>query len=244
MQHTGNDSNGFMRYKKIIKGKFVSRPNRFIARVEIEGREEMVHVKNTGRCRELLIPGVTVYLEESDNPNRKTKYDLVTVEKLREGKPPLMINMDSQAANDIAEEWLKNSGLFAEDAVIRREVTYGASRFDFCVDEGEKRSFLEVKGVTLETDGIAAFPDAPTERGVKHINELVECAEKGYGAYILFVIQMKEMKMLVPNDGTHKAFGDALRKASQAGVKILAVDCSVTPDSVTAENFVQVELNL
>ena len=238
-----NQNDGFMKYRKITKGIFVSRPNRFIAVVNIDGREETVHVKNTGRCRELLVPGVTVYLEESDNLSRKTRYDLVTVEKLRDGKPPLTVNMDSQAANDIAEEWLRESGLFSAKAVIRREVTHGASRFDFCIDDGKKRSFLEVKGVTLETEGIAAFPDAPTERGVKHINELAECAKAGYGAYILFVIQMKEITKLVPNDETHKAFGDALRQAQKAGVKILAVDCAVTPDTVRAENFVQVELN-
>ena len=157
-------------------------------------------------------------------------------------KNTLTVNMDSQAANDVAAEWLPQSGLFSENAVIRREVTHGASRFDFCIDDAGKRTFLEVKGVTLETDGVAAFPDAPTERGVKHINELADCVQDGFGAYLLFVIQMKEITKLVPNDETHKAFGDALRQAQKAGVKILAVDCTVTPNSVTADELVPVEL--
>ena len=231
-----------MEYKNITAGTFISRPNRFIAKVEIDGREETVHVKNTGRCRELLTAGCRVYLAKSDNALRKTKYDLVTVEKQRSGKVALIINMDSQAANDVAAEWLPKSGLFSENAVIRREVTYGASRFDFCIDDEGKRTFLEVKGVTLEADGVAAFPDAPTERGVKHVNELAECVKKGFDACLLFVIQMKEITELVPNDVTHKAFGDALRQAQKAGVKILAVDCVVTPNSVTADAPVEVEL--
>jgi len=243
LQHTGNDSNGFMRYKKIIKGKFVSRPNRFIARVEIEGREEMVHVKNTGRCRELLIPGVTVYLEESDNPNRKTKYDLVTVEKLREGKPPLMINMDSQIPNDVAEEWLKKGKLFSKNAVLRREVKFGNSRFDFYVEDGERKAFVEVKGVTLEENGIAMFPDAPTERGVKHIKELEAAKANGFEAYVLFIIQMKGICKFKPNDETHKAFGDALRSGINNGVKILALDCIVKENSIEADNDIEVCLS-
>lgn len=231
-----------MKYSKIIKGSFLSRPNRFIAKVLIDGNEETVHVKNTGRCRELLIPGVTVYLYVSDNPGRKTKYDLIAVEKIRDGKTPLLVNMDSQVPNTVAHEWLRESGIFSENALIRREVTYGKSRFDFYIEDGERKAFLEVKGVTLENDGVASFPDAPTERGVKHINELIECVKNGYEGYILFVIQMKEILFMTPNDVTHKAFGDALRNAEKSGVKILAVDCVITPDSIICDKNVEVKL--
>ena len=231
-----------MKYTKIIKGSFLSRPNRFIAKVLIDGKEETVHVKNTGRCRELLTPGVTVYLYVSDNPLRKTKYDLIAVEKIREGKAPLLVNMDSQVPNTVADEWLHKCGLFSPDAVIRREVTYGKSRFDFYIEDGKRKAFLEVKGVTLENDGVASFPDAPTERGVKHINELITAVSDGYEGYILFVIQMKEIAYMTPNDATHKAFGDALREAEKAGVKILAVDCIVTPDSIVCDKPVKVKL--
>lgn len=221
-----------MRYEKILCGSFVSRPNRFIAKVLVDGKEETVHVKNTGRCRELLLPGCKVYLSASDNPARKTAFDLVAVEKLREGKSPLLINMDAQAPNAVAEEWLRAGNLFPKGAEVRREVTFGNSRFDFYLQHGARKAYLEVKGVTLEENGVARFPDAPTERGVKHIHELVDCVEKGYEAYILFVIQMSEMRRFSPNDVTHKAFGDALRAAAAAGVQILAMDCSVTPDSL------------
>ena len=231
-----------MTYSKIIKGSFLSRPNRFIAKVLVDGKEETVHVKNTGRCRELLSPGVTVYLFVADNENRKTKYDLIAVEKIREGKEPLLVNMDSQVPNTITDEWLRVCGLFSENAVIRREVTYGKSRFDFYIEDGERKAFLEVKGVTLENDGVASFPDAPTERGVKHINELTQCVKNGYEGYILFVVQMKEIEYMTPNDVTHKAFGDALREAQKAGVKILAVDCIVTPDSIKCDKNIEVKL--
>ena len=231
-----------MTYREIQRGTFLSRPNRFIAKVLVDGKEETVHVKNTGRCKELLIPGCTVYLYVSDNPTRKTKYDLVAVEKIREGKNALLINMDSQIPNDAVAEWLPKSGLFSKDAVIRREVTYGESRFDFYVEDGDTKAFLEVKGVTLENDGIAMFPDAPTERGVKHIKELISCAEEGYSAYVVFVIQMKKITELRPNDATHKDFGDALREAAAAGVKVIAVDCKVTPDSMVIDDFINVIL--
>lgn len=231
-----------MKYTEIKKGSFLSRPNRFIAKVLIDGKEETVHVKNTGRCKELLIPGVTVYLYVSDNPDRKTKYDLIAVEKNRKGKPPLLVNMDSQIPNAVAHEWLKTCGIFSENAVFRREVTYGKSRFDFYIEDGDRKAFLEVKGVTLENGGVASFPDAPTERGVKHINELCRCVSNGYEGYILFVIQMKEINYMTPNDVTHKAFGDALRDAQKAGVKILAVDCIVTPDSIKCDKNVEVKL--
>lgn len=231
-----------MRYKNIAEGKFIERPNRFIARVEINGQTETVHVKNTGRCRELLVPESKVYLSASDNPGRKTKYDLISVEKKRDGKPPLLINMDSMAPNAAAEEWLKSGTLFSEKAVIRREVKYGNSRFDFGITDGEMRAFLEVKGVTLEESGTAMFPDAPTERGVKHINELIECVKGGDRAYMLFVIQMKEISLFRPNSATHREFTEALRKAKKAGVEILAVDTIVTPDSMTTDKYVEINL--
>lgn len=231
-----------MKYSNGTKGKFISRPNRFIAQVEIDGKSETVHVKNTGRCKELLIPGTTVYLAKAENPERKTKYDLIGVEKHRKDKPTLSVNIDSQAANDAAAEWLQKGILFPGDAVMRREVRYGNSRFDFCVEYGNKTAFLEVKGVTLEYDGIALFPDAPTERGVKHIKELIACKQEGYDAYILFVVQMKEIKALRPNDSTHKAFGDALREAQRKGVQILAVDCNITADTMELDSMLPVKL--
>lgn len=231
-----------MKYKNIIKGRFIERPNRFIARVEIDGKSETVHVKNTGRCKELLKRGCVVYLQKSDNPDRKTKYDLVAVEKQREGKPLLLVNMDSQIPNAAAEEWLRKGNIFSENAVIRREVKYGASRFDFYIEDGERKAFLELKGVTLENDGVAMFPDAPTERGIKHINELVKCMADGYEAYILFVIQMKEITLFTPNYKTHAEFGKALCKAERAGVEIIAVDCNVTAESIEIDNEIKIRL--
>ncbi|MBE6782944.1 MAG: DNA/RNA nuclease SfsA [Ruminococcaceae bacterium] len=216
-----------MKYEKIVKGIFLMRPNRFIAKVLVDGKEETVHVKNTGRCRELLTENAEVFLSLSSNPARKTKYDLVAVKKGSK-----LINMDSQIPNDVAEEWLKKGNLFSADAVIRREVTRGKSRFDFYIEDGERKIFLEVKGVTLENDGIAMFPDAPTERGVKHINELVSLKNQGYEAFVLFVIQMEEVTGFKPNDITHKAFGDALREAEKAGVTIVVVNCRVTETSI------------
>lgn len=232
-----------MRYKSIVKGVFLSRPNRFIAKVLVEGREETVHVKNTGRCRELLESGVTVYLEKSSNPNRKTAYDLVAVEKRREGKPDLLVNMDSQIPNAAAFEWLNGENpLFSGEAKIRREVTFGDSRFDLYVEDGERKVFVEVKGVTLEFDGLALFPDAPTERGVKHIKELVKAKEAGFDAYILFVIQMKEIHSFSPHKEMHPDFAEALKFASENGVRVLAMDCAVTPDSMTIDKEVKVIL--
>lgn len=227
-----------MKYNNIVKGKFIERPNRFIAKVEIGEVTETIHVKNTGRCRELLLKGSTVYLEKSDNPERKTRYDLIAV--LKNGKT--LINMDSQIPNAVTEEWLRKGNLFSKDVIIRREVTHNKSRFDFYIEEGDRKIFLEVKGCTLETDGIARFPDAPTERGVKHINELIDCVNEGFEAYILFVIQMKGIKHFEPNDKTHSAFGDALRNAENKGVRILAYDCIVTPDSIEIDKEVKVLL--
>lgn len=217
-----------MQYQRIEKGRFLSRPNRFIAHVELDGRTEVVHVKNTGRCRELLTPGAAVYVEKSDNPARKTQYDLIAVEK-----GTLLVNMDAQAPNQVFREWAEAGNFQGELTILRPETTWGDSRFDFYWEAGGRRGFVEVKGVTLEEDGHACFPDAPTERGVKHLNELVRCQTEGYEAAVCFVIQMAGMKDFAPNDRTHPAFGDALRRAVQAGVRIMARECAVTPDSLT-----------
>ncbi len=231
-----------MKYKKIVPAEFISRPNRFIAEVKLFEKAVFVHVKNTGRCKELLIPGSTVYLSESENPSRKTKYDLIAVEKKRDENAPLLINMDSQAPNEVFCEWLSDGNLFSENATIKREVFFGSSRFDFYVEDGDRKAFLEVKGVTLENDGICLFPDAPTERGVKHIEELVKAKNAGYEAYIIFIIQMKEVKCFSPNDKTHNKFGEALRVAKKKGVKILAFSCDVTKDSLSVLDLVPVNL--
>ena len=228
-----------MKYRKILPARFLNRPNRFIADVDINGRKERVHVKNTGRCKELLSEGARVYLAEGDNPDRKTAYDLIAVHKIRENQKELLINMDSQAPNIAVEEWLAG-GLFPSDAKIRREVKYGDSRFDFYIENGEEKAFLEVKGVTLEKNGKALFPDAPTERGVKHINELIKAKENGYSAYILFVIQMKEVTSFSPNTETHPEFTEALIKAKDKGVDILAYDCIVTPEGMEIDSPVDV----
>ena len=225
-----------MIYTRMTPGIFLARPNRFIAHVEIDGQTEIVHVKNTGRCRELLPAGAAVWCQKSDNPSRKTKYDLITVRK-----GSRLINMDSQAPNAAAKEWLLAGGLGAV-ADVRAETRHGDSRFDFSFTREGKKCFLEVKGVTLENDGICAFPDAPTQRGAKHLRGLRECAEEGYGAYVLFVIQMSDVKYLHPNDATDPDFGAALREAAAAGVQVLAVDCAVTEDSMTIGNFVPVLL--
>lgn len=226
-----------MKYERIKVGTFVERPNRFIAYVNIAGRKETVHVKNTGRCRELLIPGATVYVQESDNPNRKTKWDLIGVKKGNR-----MINMDSQITNAVVKEWIEKGNLFANPSLIKPETTYGQSRFDLYVEEGERKAFIEVKGVTLEEDGIVRFPDAPTERGVKHVEELCHAVSEGYEAYVIFVIQMDKVSYFTPNERTHKAFGDALRKAKKSGVHILAYDCKVKKDSISLYKEVPVIL--
>ena len=231
----------FIKYKEVKQGVFLERPNRFIAKVLVDGKEETVHVKNTGRCRELLIKGATVYLSVAENPLRKTRFDLVAVEKVTEcGK--ITVNMDSQIPNDVVAEWLKNGNLFSENAIIKREVFYNKSRFDFYVEDLDKRIFLEVKGVTLENNGIASFPDAPTERGIKHINELIDCNDDGFEAYILFVIQMKNIDYFTPNYATHPEFGEALKNARDKGVKILAYDCIVDADSIALDKNIKVIL--
>ena len=225
-----------MRYDNMVPGKFLARPNRFIAHVEIDGQTEVVHVKNTGRCRELLPPGAEVWCQRSSNPNRKTKYDLITV-----CKGSRLINMDSQAPNIAAKEWLLQGGLGQIDE-LKAESFHGDSRYDFTFLKDGKRCFLEVKGVTLENDGICAFPDAPTERGAKHLRGLAEAAKDGFGAYVLFVIQMSNVTYLHPNDATDPRFGTALREAAGAGVQVLAVDCQVTFDTMTIGEIVPVEL--
>lgn len=226
-----------MRYENITKGIFLKRPNRFLAHVAVNKKELICHVKNTGRCRELLVPGAEVGLVFAGRPGRKTDYDLVSVKK--QGR---WVNMDSQMVNEAAEEWLKTSGIFPENAVIRREVSYGKSRFDFYIEESGKKIFLEVKGVTLEEKGIARFPDAPTERGIKHIEELMACRKEDFEAWILFVIQMKEVFQWRPNWKTHREFGEALLRAREAGVKILAMDCQVEMDSIFIDQPVQIVL--
>ena len=213
-----------MHYPNMISGTFLARPNRFIAHVEIDGQVETVHVKNTGRCRELLPVGAEVWCQKSGNPNRKTKYDLITVRK-----GDRLINMDSQAPNIAAGEWLRNGGL-GKIENLKAESFHGDSRFDFSFTLNGKPCFLEVKGVTLENDGICAFPDAPTERGTKHLKGLTQAAKDGFGAFVLFVIQMADVKYLHPNDATDPDFGAALREAAAAGVNILAMDCGVDID--------------
>lgn len=226
-----------MKYFNMEQAVFKSRPNRFIAYVETEQGEEICHVKNTGRCRELLPPNAVVYVQRNDNPARKTKLDLIGVRKKK-----YLINMDSQAPNQAVKEWLQAGKLFSKEAKIYPERTYGESRFDFYIEDGERKIFMEVKGVTLEEDGVCRFPDAPTERGVKHIRELQKCLTEGYEAYILFVIQMSPVKYLEPNDETHPAFGEALREAAGAGVHVMARDCLITEDSMEIRNEVEVRL--
>jgi len=225
-----------MHYENMVPGVFIKRPNRFIAHIMIDGKEEICHVKNTGRCRELLPEGALVYCQRASNPERKTKYDLITVKK-----GSRLINMDSQAPNIAAGEWLKSGGL-GKISELKPETTHGISRFDFSFVKDGKKCFLEVKGVTLEKDGICAFPDAPTERGAKHLRELAQAVKDGYGGYVLFVIQMADVKYLHPNDGTDPAFGKALREAAAAGVQVLAMDCRVTEDTMVMQNPVEVKL--
>ena len=225
-----------MKYGKMVPGVFMVRPNRFVAHVQINGKTEICHVKNTGRCRELLPAGAKVWCQESDNPARKTKFDLITVQKGER-----LINMDSQAPNVAAKEWLLAGGL-GEITELRPETVNGDSRFDFSFMKDGKRCFLEVKGVTLENDGVCAFPDAPTERGVKHLRGLARAAEEGYGAYVLFVVQMENVLYLHPNDATDPAFGTALRDAAAAGVEIMAVECKVTPESMIIHKSLPVVL--
>lgn len=226
-----------MKYRNTVRGIFKDRPNRFIAHVKVDDKLETVHVKNTGRCKELLVPDAEVILEKSDNPARKTKYDLICVNKA--GR---WINMDSQAPNKAAEEWTAAGNLFSEEVTVQREKTYGNSRFDLYVESPIRKAFIEVKGVTLEEKNIVRFPDAPTARGVRHLEELIHAVKDGYEAYLLLVIQMKDVRYFEPNWETHPEFGEALRKAADAGVHILAYDCTITEDSMEICSPVPVKL--
>ncbi len=218
-----------MRYHAVVPARFLARPNRFIARVEVDGAPAVAHVKNTGRCRELLVPGARIYLQDwgGDHPGRKTRYDVVAVEK-----GPLLINMDAQAPNRAFEEWARGGGFVPGLTLLRPETAWGSSRFDFYWEAGARRGFAEVKGVTLERDGHARFPDAPTQRGRKHLEELARLRGAGLEAAVCFVIQMEGMRRFSPNDRTDPAFGAALRRAAEVGVRVLAVGCHVTPQSM------------
>ncbi len=225
-----------MKYKNIQQGYFLSRPNRFIAHVEIDGREEICHVKNTGRCRELLTKRALVYLEKSDNPKRRTQYSLIAVQKGR-----LLVNMDSQAPNKVVAEWLQEKESFGKIVVLRPECRYGSSRFDFYMETAAEKAFIEVKGVTLEENGVVRFPDAPTERGIKHLHELIRCRQEGYMAIIIFVVQLAGAKYFEPNR-MHTRFTTALREAHAAGVKIIARECMVTETSLCLGKKLKVKL--
>ena len=226
-----------MRYGEVKRGRFLARPNRFVAHVELEGEPVVCHVKNTGRCRELLTSGAAVYLERAENPARKTPYDLIAVEK-----GDLLINMDAQAPNKVFGEWAAAGRFLPGLTALRPEFTWEDSRFDFRLEDHLGPCFVEVKGVTLEEDGVALFPDAPTERGVKHLRGLRRAVERGYRAAVFFVVQMKGPRLFRPNDGTHPAFGQALREAAAAGVGVYAWDCAVTPESLTLDAPVEVAL--
>lgn len=228
-----------MRYANVIKGRFISRPNRFIANADIGGKVVVCHVKNTGRCRELLTENAVVILEYFDrekHPARKTEYDLIAVYK-----NDMLINMDSQSPNKAVMEFIPK--LFENVTLIRPEKVYGESRFDFYIEAGERRIFMEVKGCTLENDGVCSFPDAPTERGVKHVNELMKCIDDGYEAYIFFVIQMNRAEYFTPNRENHPEFADALKRAADKGVHILAYTCDVGEDSMVIDRPVRIKLS-
>ena len=226
-----------MRYGKMVEGMFLARPNRFVAHIEIDGEVQVCHVKNTGRCRELLPIGAKVWCLDARSPDRKTRYDLICVQKGER-----LINMDSQAPNAAVKEWLLAGGL-GGIGELKPEYRQGDSRFDFSFLKDGRRCFLEVKGVTLEHDGVCAFPDAPTQRGTKHLKELTQLVRQGYGAYVLFVIQMADVKSLHPNDVTDPQFGAALRAAAEAGVQVMAYECCVTPDSMVIQKPVPVDLS-
>lgn len=251
-----------MQYTNVMAGRFIARPNRFIAHVEIAGQEEIVHVKNTGRCKELLVPGATVYVQHFPEGKRKTKYDLIAVEKAVESLPvhgvaeksgvihstptnkkrTLLINMDSQAPNKVVQEWLVAREPFGKITYLKPECKHGDSRFDFYLETETRKMFIEVKGVTLEENGVVMFPDAPTERGVKHVQELCHCLKEGYEAAIIFVVQMSGMRYFTPNRRTHLAFAEALERAEACGVRMLALSCAVTPDSLAINGEIPIHL--
>ena len=223
-----------LQYHQVVKGRFLRRPNRFIAHVETEDGLQICHVKNTGRCRELLVPGATVYLERGTNPARRTAWDLIAVEKGHR-----LINMDAQAPNRIFAQWIRQQ---EPGIAVHPEYRYGDSRLDFCLERPEGLHLVEVKGVTLEQEGHCLFPDAPTERGVRHLHELIRAVEEGHRATAFFVIQMADVLDFAPNDATHPAFGEALREAARRGVEIAAYTCRVTPETVTLDAPVPVRL--
>ena len=210
-----------IKYDNTVPGTFIRRINRFVAEVAINGNTEKVHVKNTGRLRELLVPGAEVYLTEPGSPGRKTRYDLIAVRK----DNGILFNIDSQAPNKVVREWLDGQGF----DLVQPEHTYGSSRIDFYMERGEERYLMEVKGCTLEVDGVGYFPDAPTERGVKHLRELIHAASEGYHAVVAFVIQMDGVTEVKPNVQTHPEFGVALKEAVEAGVRVLSMPCHVEP---------------
>lgn len=226
-----------MKYNDILSAKFISRPNRFIAEIELNGEREICHVKNTGRCKELLTQGSDVYVQYFDSPKRKTRYDLISVYKGAE-----LINMDSQAPNKVFGEWIENGNFVPGISKIKPECKYKNSRFDFYIEAENRKIFAEVKGVTLEENGIVMFPDAPTERGVKHIKELCECVKDGYEAYLFFIVQMKNCLFFTPNRKTHQAFADALIAAEKLGVNLKALNCIVTPDELLIDKPVEIKL--
>lgn len=224
-----------MIYERVKEAVFLARPNRFIAQVELEGREETIHVKNTGRCGEILIPGTQVWVQESDNPNRKTKYDLITARK-----GSRLINIDSQAPNKLFREFAESGGFPEKFDTLRPEYKWGSSRFDFLLTSGEKKTLVEVKGVTLEFDGRAYFPDAPTERGTRHLRELAEASRQGLGACVCFIVQMEDILSVQANFTTDPDFGNALKAAADAGVRLMAVGCNVTETTVTPNKLIEV----
>lgn len=226
-----------MRYENIQEAVFLDRPNRFIANILIDGEPVVCHVKNTGRCRELLIPGARLLVQKNDSPKRRTAYDLISV-----WKGERLINMDAAAPNTVFGEWLRGGGLGSAPQLLRPETRHGDSRFDFYFERHGQAAFVEVKGVTLEDGGVVRFPDAPTQRGVKHLRGLIQCVREGYEAYAAFIIQMRDVKYFEPNRATHPEFAEALREAAEAGVKLLALDCEVGFDSIRAAGPVEIRL--
>ncbi|WP_352420591.1 DNA/RNA nuclease SfsA [Proteiniborus sp.] len=230
-----------MRYHRTIEGVFVKRPNRFIAQVLIDGKEETVHVKNTGRCKELLVPGVKVILEDCvHNPNRKTRYSLIAV-----WKGAMLVNMDSQIPNAVVFEALKNGKIkgFEDISYLKREVTYGKSRYDIYFESKEQKGFIEIKGVTLENNGVSMFPDAPTERGTKHVLEMIEAVKEGYRGALFFLIQMKKPDVFRPNWQMDRAFSESVKLAKENGVEILAYDSIVSENSITIDKPVKIDFS-
>lgn len=234
-----------MQYENVVAAKFISRPNRFIANIDVNGKQEIAHVKNTGRCKELLLPGAKIYVQCHNDTKRKTKFSLLAVEKKitasSGAKEKLLINMDSQAPNKVVHEWLLEQEPFGTIVCLKPECRYGASRFDFYLETAERKMFIEVKGVTLEENGIVMFPDAPTERGVKHVHELCACLQEGYEAAVIFVIQMEKALYFTPNKRTHAAFAKTLAQAERCGVKILALTCAVTPAAMSIKGAVPIK---